>query len=264
MLCHYPGCSTRGIGEDMEIATKNVLKELGVNYKEIEGWVCCGTGVVDDASPLGAAVLTASNLSMAKEQGCSKVFTACGICAAQLKFWKDRLENEETLREEVEEVLKAHHMKLSTDVELLHILDIIREKFDESKVKRSLYGLRVALYPGCGAKKFYNFYRKEDVFKLMREVVEKTGAQVVSEVEGCCGFPLMTYDKKNAKRLADRVVEKSLDAHVIVTMCPFCQYHLDTVQSEKAVWHLHQLVGYAMGLSEKEIGVDKHANKLNF
>ena len=247
----------------MEIATRSVLKKLGVKYKEIDGWVCCGTGVVEDASPLGTAVLVASNLSLAKEQGCEKVFTACGICAAQLKFWKGRLEKEEALREETAKVLEAHYLKYNTDVELLHVLDIIKERFTEEMVERPLYGLKVALYPGCGAKKFYNFYRGVDVFKLMEDIVRKTGAEVVSKVDVCCGFPLMTYDKKNAKRLADKVIEKSLDAHVIVTLCPFCQYHLDTVQRGKAVWHLHQLVGYSMGLSEKELGLDKHVNRLS-
>ncbi|ABU81603.1 heterodisulfide reductase-related iron-sulfur binding cluster [Ignicoccus hospitalis] len=262
MLCHYPGCSTRGIGEDMEIATRNVLKALGVEYKEIEGWVCCGTGVVEDASPLGTAVLVASNLSLAKEQGCSSVFTACGICAAQLMFWKGRMMKEEPLREEVKDLLESKHLKFNIDVKLLHILDLLLENFKEEHVKRPLYNLRVSLYPGCGAKKFYNFYQGKDVFKMMEEVVKRTGAEVARRVDTCCGFPLMTYDKKVATDLARKVVSESAGADVIVTLCPFCQYQLDTSQKGVPVWHLHQLVGYAMGLSEKELGLDKHVNKL--
>ncbi len=264
MLCHYPGCSSRGIGEDMEIATKNVLKKLGIEYRELEGWVCCGTGVVEDASPLGTAVLVASNLSLAREQGCNAIFTACGICAAQLEFWKGRLNKEKALKEETFKTLESYHLHPSLDVEVLHVLDLIREKFKEEHVTRPLYGLRVALYPGCGAKKFYNFYRKQDVFKIMEETVRLTGAEVVSKIDTCCGFPVMTYDKQLARRLAERVISESLDAHVIVTLCPFCQYHLDTVQSSKPIWHLHQLIGFAMGMNEKELGLDKHANKLKF
>ena len=261
MLCHYPGCSTKGIGIDMEIATRSVLNELGIEYKEIEGWACCGTGVVSEVSPYGAATLVASNLSLASEQGCKRVFTACGICAYQLYSWQKRLKEESELRSKVSEILNSHRLTLDLSPEVLHIIDLIEENLDKVNVTRELKGLKVSLYPGCGARNYY-LLKGEDVFEKMQKILEKTGVNVVAKVDTCCGFPIMTYDKKNAKRLALKVVEKSLDADVIVTLCPFCQYHLDTAQDRKPVVHLHQLLGLAMGLKKEQLGLDKHSNQL--
>ena len=245
----------------MDVATRSVLNKLGIEYKEIDGWACCGTGVVGEISPYGAATLVTSNLSLASEQGCKKVFTACGICAYQLYSWKKRLEKDVELKSDVFEVLNSHRLVPDLSPEVLHIIDIIYDVMDKIEIKKELTGIKVSLYPGCGARNYYHL-KKEDVYIKMGKILKKLGVSIVAKVDTCCGFPLMTYDKKNAKRLALRVVEKSLDADVIVTLCPFCQYHLDTIQDVKPVVHLHQLVGIAMGLSKEQLGLDKHNNQL--
>ncbi len=245
----------------MELATKAVLNAMEIDYREIEGWACCGTGVVGEVSPHGAATLVASNLSLAKEQGCESVFTACGICAYQLLSWKMRLLEDKELASHIREVLKSHRLEMNLNVDVYHIIDIILNNLNKIEIKRKLNGVKVSLYPGCGARNFY-LLKGYNVFDVMEKVVNLTGATVVAKVDMCCGFPIMTYDKKNAQKLAKRIVEKSLDADVIVTMCPFCQYHLDTAQDQKPVVHLHQLLGIALGLGREELGLDKHANQL--
>lgn len=244
----------------MEKAVEAVSRKLGISYKEIDGWGCCGAGMVADLSPLGAAVLANSNLYLAKEQGCEKVFTACGICFNQLIKWNEEAFRNKDLYERTKEVMESKHMDL-VKMEVLHFIEILDEKLTEDHVLRPLANLKVALYPGCQAK--FGFKAKgKDVFEVMERILRKLGVEIGPRIEFCCGFPVVTYDKPNATRMAHEVVRRSLDSDVIVTLCPFCQYHIDTSVRGKPVVHLHQLVGLALGLSPKDLGLDMHSNKL--
>ncbi len=260
MLCYYPGCSSHGIGKDMDEAVRAVAEKLGISFKEVEGWTCCGAGVVDDASPIGAAVLARGNLSLAKEQRCEKLFTACGICFFQFMKWKGKLKQNPQLREEVDDVLSAHHVEPG-DVEVLHFIELLDEYLTEDHIVKPLSYLEVAIYPGCQAKRGLAAKGK-NAFKLMEKIVRLTGAEVGPKIDFCCGFPVSTYDKRNSRLMAQEVVRRSGSADVIVTLCPFCQYHLDTIVKGKPVLHLHQLVGLAMGIDPKDLGLHRHNNKL--
>ncbi len=260
MYCYYPGCSAKGIGKDMDIAVKAVAEKLGIKYREIEGWGCCGAGMVADLSVTGAAVLAVSNLYLAKEQGCEGVFTACGICFNQLIKWSSEIRKREDLRERIKEILEANQMEL-VEMDVLHFIEMIDEALSEDYVVRPLVNLKVALYPGCQAK--FAFKAKgKDVFEVMERILKKIGVEIGPRIEFCCGFPVVTYDKPNSRKMAQEVVRRSLDSDAIVTLCPFCQYHIDTTVKGKPIVHLHQLVGLALGIPAKELGLDLHVNKL--
>ncbi|UXD22682.1 hypothetical protein IPA_07325 [Ignicoccus pacificus DSM 13166] len=260
MLCYYPGCSAKGIGKDMDEAVKAVAEKLGIDYKEIEGWSCCGAGVVDDASPLGAAILAHGNMALAKEQRCDKVFTACGICFFQFMKWKGKVKQNEALKEKVEEALKSHFLE-PADVEVLHFIELLAEKLTDDDIVRPLPYLKVAIYPGCQAKRGLAAKGK-NAFKLMEDILKKLQVEIGPRIDFCCGFPSSTYDKRNSKKMAEEVVRRSLDADVIVTLCPFCQYHIDTTVKGKPIVHLHQLVGLALGIEPEKLGLHRHNNKL--
>jgi len=260
LLCYYPGCSAKGIGKDMDEAVRAVASKLGIEYNEIEGWSCCGAGIVEDASPLGAAVLSVGNLALAKEQGCEKVFTACGICYNQLLLWSTKTSRSKELNEKVEELLEGHFLKPAR-LEVLHFLEILEERLTADHVVKPLPYLTVALYPGCRAKTAFALKGK-DVFQVMENILKLLDVEIGPKIDFCCGFPISTYDKRNSKKMAEEVVRRAGSADVIVTLCPFCQYQIDTNVRGKPIVHLHQLVGLALDLKPKELGLHRHVNAL--
>jgi succinate dehydrogenase / fumarate reductase cytochrome b subunit len=86
----------------------------------------------------------------------------------------------------------------------------------------------------------------------------------------CCGFPLSSYDTKNAFAMAALRIDEAIEAEAdcLVTPCPLCHLNLDSRQPEveKAigrrlgmpVLHLPQLIGLALGLQPAQLGLGQH------
>ncbi len=103
--------------------------------------------------------------------------------------------------------------------------------------------------------------------RVRRPVIDYAG------VYKCCGFPIITMNKKAALRQAGRHVGDALDsgADCFVVPCSLCHLNLDLQQpaAAGAVWrdlglpvlHLPQLVRLGLGLSPKELGMGKHVVK---
>jgi succinate dehydrogenase / fumarate reductase, cytochrome b subunit len=80
-------------------------------------------------------------------------------------------------------------------------------------------------------------------------------------------------NRTTSLRQAGRHVADAIDADAdcIVTPCPLCHLNLDLQQPDAAkyverdlglpVLHLPQLIGLAVGLSPKELGMNKHVVK---
>ena len=99
---------------------------------------------------------------------------------------------------------------------------------------------------------------------LGAEPVEYAGARK------CCGFPVITMNRTTSLRQAGRHVADALDAGAdcLVTPCPLCHLNLDMQQPAASryverdldlpVLHLPQMLGLALGLGPKELGLGKH------
>ncbi|MEY2532338.1 MAG: succinate dehydrogenase / fumarate reductase, cytochrome b subunit, partial [bacterium] len=89
----------------------------------------------------------------------------------------------------------------------------------------------------------------------------------------CCGFPIITMNKDASLKQAGRHLGDAVDegADCLVTPCPLCHLNLDLQQplAERTVGrelnmpvlHLPQLVGLALGLDPKELGMNRHVVK---
>jgi succinate dehydrogenase / fumarate reductase cytochrome b subunit len=86
----------------------------------------------------------------------------------------------------------------------------------------------------------------------------------------CCGFPIITMNKQASLKQAGRHLGDAVDAEAdcLVTPCPLCHLNLDLQQPlaerevgrqlQMPVLHLPQLVGLALGLAPKELGLSRH------
>ena len=106
----------------------------------------------------------------------------------------------------------------------------------------------------------------------LQQLIEALGGTVVDYAGQykCCGFPIITMNREASLKQAGRHLGDAIDADAdcLVTPCPLCHLNLDLQQpgAEKVVGrdlgmpvlHLPQLVGLALGLDVKELGLSKH------
>ena len=145
----------------------------------------------------------------------------------------------------------------------------------KAKVKQPLTDLRVGPFYGCYIVRPVERLHISDEHprdQYMQMVIEALGGTVVdyAGVYKCCGFPIVTMNKKASLTMAGRHIGDAIDAHAdcLVVPCPLCHLNLDLQQPAAAkyagrelglpVLHLPQLVGLALGLSPKDLGMSKH------
>ena len=111
--------------------------------------------------------------------------------------------------------------------------------------------------------------------RYLHRLIEALGGTVVDYAGAykCCGFPIITMNKEASLKQAGRHLGDAIDAEAdcLVTPCPLCHLNLDLQQPLAAkyagrslgmpVLHLPQLVGLALGLDPKELGLNRHVVK---
>jgi succinate dehydrogenase cytochrome b subunit len=143
------------------------------------------------------------------------------------------------------------------------------------RVTRPLEGLRVAPFYGCyivRPTKRLGYADHPERDRYLDQLIAVLGAEPVdyAGARKCCGFPVITMNRTTSLRQAGRHLADAIDAGAdcLVTPCPLCHLNLDMQQPAAAgfverdldvpVLHLPQLVGLALGLGPKELGLNKH------
>jgi succinate dehydrogenase / fumarate reductase, cytochrome b subunit len=143
------------------------------------------------------------------------------------------------------------------------------------RVTRPLEGLRIAPFYGCyivRPTRRLGFDEHPGRDEYLGQLIEALGAEPVeyAGARKCCGFPVVTMNRTTSLRQAGRHVADAIDAGAdcMVTPCPLCHLNLDMQQPaaarfaerdlDLAVLHLPQMVGLALGLEPKELGLGKH------
>jgi len=156
------------------------------------------------------------------------------------------------------------------------VLDVFVNHFGleaiRGQVRRPLAGLRVACYYGCLLTRPPEIVAFDDAEHptCMDELVAATGAEPVEwpfKTE-CCGASLSMTHSEVVSRLTHRLLSMAQQAGAacLVVACPLCQVNLDLRQADAAkahgplpatpVLYITQLLGLALGLSFKELGLD--------
>jgi len=167
-------------------------------------------------------------------------------------------------------------------VEITHFARILWEEVGPERIKaavtRDLSMLKVAVHYGCHylkpSKIYQDFDQVEEPATLDR-LVEITGASSV-DYKGkkkCCGGPVLASDEETALKVAKTKLDaiKEAGADLICLICPFCAVMLESNQKSIAerygvdyeipVLYLSQLLGMAMGMSRKELGLNLNVVK---
>lgn len=273
---YYPGCclSAEGYGKAFGSSAMVVNKVLGLEFKELPEWNCCGSGPYGALDELTSFALCARNLALAEKTGFDLV-APCSSCYVFLNRTNVYLKQYPDLKAKVDAALAAGGLEYQGTVRVRKVLDVYVNDVGYDKiakeVKRSLSGLKVAPYYGCQeVRPDFGFDHVENP-QSMDRLLAALGSEPVNfpMKTRCCGGSL-TLSEEDAtlgliKRLLDDAVRNG--ARVMATGCPLCQMNVDAFQARVnrklktnfnvPIVFITQLMGLAFGLPEKELGLEK-------
>jgi succinate dehydrogenase / fumarate reductase cytochrome b subunit len=254
-----------------------ILGRLGIEVIELGAASCCGAGVVTEAEPDVALALNARTFAQAEQLGLD-VMTICGTCQGVMGAANRRLKNEPGVLDRINKILEPDGVCYRGGVQVKHLLWIVQRDIGLKKlgeeVRIPLRELRIAPFYGCYILRpswDLGFEDPENPTSLER-VIRTQGGEPVAYAgrTKCCGFPIILEQEAIAVAMAGNNMKEAKDqgADCMVTPCPLCHMSLDIYQDRAGlavstslnlpILHLPQLLGLAMGVPAKELGVSRH------
>jgi len=273
----YPGCAAKGATPELYQSTRAIIGRLGIQVVELAAASCCGAGVVGEADPDVALALNARTFAQAEQLGLD-VMTICGTCQGVMGSANKRLKTEPGLRERINRVLEPDGMAYRGNVQVKHLLWIVVREVGLQRlgeqVRVSMEDFQIAPFYGCYILRpswDLGFDDPENPASL-EKVIRAVGGEPVAYAgrTKCCGFPIILEKEAIAVAMAGANMKEAKEggADFMVTPCPLCHMSLDIYQDRagKAVnanlnlpiLHLPQLLGLAMGIPPKDLGVSRH------
>jgi len=257
---YFPGCTLKGTGIEYGESTEAVFAELGLELRELPGWVCCGATSAHALDRERAIDLPAHNLQLA-EEATDDLVVPCAACFNRMQIARHELSR------------RGQKVK----VRVVHPITLLNELFTkeewDARLKRRLDGLKVVAYYGCllvRPEKETAFDDRENP-QSMDTLLEALGADVRdwSHKTECCGGGLALARPDIVIARARSHVAMALDAgaEAIVTACPMCHANLDMRQREGdkspaapqvPVFYFTELLGYCLGHPEWRRWLGKH------
>jgi succinate dehydrogenase / fumarate reductase, cytochrome b subunit len=255
---------------------------LDIELVELDRANCCGAGVIAEHNQELADTLNARTFALAQRTDGAMMMNICSTCQGSQSECQQRLDANGDYRNLINDNLREEGLRYERGVTNKNFLWVLVEDIglDElaSRVTRPLHDLRVGPFYGC------YIVRPRDRLGIgsdsprdtyLHRLIEALGGTVIdyAGMYKCCGFPIITMNKEASLRQAGTHLGDAVDAEAdcLVTPCPLCHLNLDLQQplAERVVGrdlampvlHLPQLVGLALGLDPKELGMSRHVVK---
>jgi succinate dehydrogenase / fumarate reductase, cytochrome b subunit len=281
-VAYWPGCVSRGFTPELHGAMAQVAPLLDIDLLELDRAACCGAGVIAEHNQELADTLNARTFALAQQTDGVLMMNICSTCQGSQSECQQRLDANAEYRTLINDNLRAEGLRYERGVVNKNFLWVLVEDIGldvlVEKVKRPLRDLRVGPFYGC------YIVRPRDRLGIgsdsprdtyLHRLIEALGGTVIdyAGMYKCCGFPIITMNKQASLRQAGTHLGDAVDAEAdcLVTPCPLCHLNLDLQQplAERVVGrdlglpvlHLPQLVGLALGLEPKELGMGRHVVK---
>lgn len=272
--CYYPGCSVKGTGRAYEESLLAVLNALGVEYEELDDWNCCGATAYMAVDEIKSCVLAARNIALAEKAGFTEIMAPCSACYLVLNKSLKYMDSSKPVADTVSKALASAGLKISKKIKIRHPLDILLNDIGIEKlkkaVKRPLKGVKVAPYYGCQLVRPYSAFDDQYNPTSMDKIMTALGATVVQFPlkTRCCGSSLTGTLPEPGLLCAYIILKEAAKrgANVISTACSLCQFNLDGYHDKiEKKWesvriptlYFTQLIGLALGLDERELGIHR-------
>ncbi|MBI5626774.1 MAG: CoB--CoM heterodisulfide reductase iron-sulfur subunit B family protein [Nitrosomonadales bacterium] len=282
-LIYYPGCTLKNQARNFDVSTVSSMGKLDVEVEELDRWNCCGTVHALDSDNVMNRVAPVTNLirvkeAQAKTEGMASEFmTSCAMCYNTLKRANIDVRQRSDALETINNFLSLEKTKYEGDVEVLHLLEYLRDRvgFDKlaEKVTKPLKGLRVACYYGCllVRPKEVAFDDVENPM-IMENLITALGATPVpfSQKTECCGAYHTVGKPEIIAERTDKIMGSAYEeqADLVVVSCPLCAFNLDFRQDDAKrlnpdfnnlpVLYFTQLMAIAFGCDDSALRLDLH------
>ncbi|MEA5623465.1 CoB--CoM heterodisulfide reductase iron-sulfur subunit B family protein [Nostoc sp. UHCC 0251] len=279
---YFPGCVAQGACRELYQSTQALTQALGIELIELKKAACCGSGTFKEDSKLLEDTVNARNIALAEELNLP-LLTHCSTCQGVIGHVNEHLKECQTSDPAyIEQVNGLLHKegcspyRGSTDVKHLLYALVTDYGLEEitKRVTRKLSGLKCAAFYGCYLLRAQKSMPYDDPFQpeAMENMFRAVGATPIyyRGRTQCCGWPLASYATTQSFKMAGMHIQDALSsgADCIVTPCPLCHLNLDSRQPEVEkvieqklglpVLHLSQLIALALGVSPKELGLERH------
>lgn len=281
----FLGCAIPIKYPGFEAATRQVCDRLGIELVDLPFSCCPPTSSVKQVHYESWLALAARNICLAEEAGLD-LLTLCSGCVNTLKEANHVLKQSESKKRKVNRLLEEHNHSFRGTIQVTHILDVLYqdvlvERLIREKVRD--IPIRVGCHYGC------HYFRPPKV--MYPEELSDSESYVPVKMDHllsiigvepteysrkflCCGSPLGANMDQDAgysivrQKLA-YIDERNIQA--ISVICPSCFEQFDMGQIVLArktkerhrtpTFFLTQLLGLALGLSSREVGLDVHRVK---
>jgi succinate dehydrogenase / fumarate reductase, cytochrome b subunit len=282
-VAYWPGCVSRGFTPELHGSMARVAPLLDIDLVELDRACCTGAGVIAEHNQELADTLNARTFALAQEvEGAELMMNICSTCQGAQTECQERLDANAEYRAHVNGHLADEGLSYEKGLTNKNFLWLLVEEIGldnlRDRVTRPLTDLRVGPFYGCYIVRptdrlGIDDERPRDTY--LGQVIEALGGTVIEYAGShkCCGFPIITMNKEASLRQAGRHLGDAVDAAAdcLVTPCPLCHLNLDLQQPlaegvvgrdlDMPVLHLPQLVGLALGLQPKELGLQRHVVK---
>ncbi|MAR34153.1 MAG: heterodisulfide reductase subunit B [Chloroflexi bacterium] len=275
----YPGCVARGGAPELYDSAMAVMKKLDIELEELTKAACTGAGVLQEKNLKMGDVLNVRTFAMAENMGLP-ILVLCSTCQGVMSQANYRVKKNPEYLKEINEILAEENLEYKGTTDIKHLLWVIIEDIGLEKLKstftKELTGMNMAPFYGC------YMVRPSDALGFKENPIRETSVEELIEAVGgnvtdfsgktaCCGFPILFINQANSMKMVANHTGTAKDkgADAMVTPCPLCHLNLDgyqakarrQVRNDKAdlpIIHVPQLIGLAMGMKEKELGLQKH------
>ena len=270
---YYPGCSLHGTSDDYQQSLKACFSALGVSLTELDDWICCGATAAHTLNRKLSIALPARNLALAARQGCDELVAPCSMCLMQLKKAQRAMAQDATLAEEMAAIVEAKPGATRV-LNLIDVFERVGLETIKTAVKSPLKDLKVACYYGCLLTRPPEVVEFDDCEQpeSMEKVVEALGATAVAwnyKTE-CCGAGMTMASEETVLELSHKILADAAahGAQCVAVACPMCHVNLDMKQAAiearygtkygMTIYYLCDLVGLALGLTPRALGINRH------
>lgn len=286
-VAYYPGCALEGSGGPYDKSTRVLVKALGLEMENIRDYNCCGAMEVKNIHPMLQTYLSSRVMALAsQEMGIDTVMAPCNGCYHNLKKAEYETATSEKAMQTVQDLArKAEDPVYEGDVRTLHLLEWLMEELGtegiKQKMQKSLNGIKVANYYGCMYVRPRQIFPEKDQgpdsessYKphFMDDLLGAAGAVNIDFPlkTACCGGAHTLSDSDTSTQLVLNILQAAEDAgaEIIATECPTCHSGLEMhqvraetefgIKSNVKVIYFTQLLGLALGLSPRRLGVHEN------
>lgn len=263
----FSGCTIPSRLPGYRDATVAVLKAFGVEFGLEARFNCCGYPLRNTDREI-YLLSSARNLALAEKAG-RDLLVMCKCCFGSFKHAQNALNQDPRLRDEVNAILRREGLVYRGVGRVTHILSLLRHDVGlaaiRQRVVHPLAGMRVGVQYGCHMLRpsHINEFNEVGVPEFFDLLVSAIGMESLDYQRkfDCCGAPLNGINSRLSKTMTVSKLEaiRAMGGTLVATGCPYCHLQFAGAVEEgdglpRPVVY-PQLLGLAMGLSPKSLGI---------